>query len=220
MTILCIDTATEHGTVAIACDGGVCTAVRWRSAGRHGEDLLGYIESALLEANVSRDALSGVGVVTGPGGFTSLRVGLATAKGLALGLDLPIVGVSSLRVIARSIEAPPDSVRVAVMKAYRGDVFAAAYVLKGEALETLVSPHSGRAEALLEQIRQAVGKRSIFQSEQGSTVTPEALSQEVLHVMRTEGPADLAGLEPQYLRPSDAKLPTRPLRTKGILDES
>jgi tRNA threonylcarbamoyladenosine biosynthesis protein TsaB len=65
----------------------------------------------------------------GPGRFTSLRVGLGTAKGLALGLDLPIVGVSSLRVLARAIEGDAALVRVPVMNAYRGDVFAAAHLL-------------------------------------------------------------------------------------------
>ena len=50
MTILCIDTATEHGTVAVVGDDGAIASARWRSAGRHGENLFGYIESALAEA--------------------------------------------------------------------------------------------------------------------------------------------------------------------------
>jgi len=104
MTILCIDTATEHGTVAVVRDEGPIASVRWRSAGRHGESLFGHIESALAEAGASREELSLIGVNIGPGRFTSLRVGLGTAKGLALGLGLPIVGVSSLRVLARAIE--------------------------------------------------------------------------------------------------------------------
>ncbi|KPK16558.1 MAG: hypothetical protein AMJ62_05000 [Myxococcales bacterium SG8_38] len=217
MKLLCIDTATEHGTVAVTRDDGSCASVCWRSSGRNAENLFGYIESALSEADVSREELVGIGVVTGPGGFTSLRVGLATAKGLALGLDLPIVGVSSLRVIARSIEvSDPDTVRVPIMKAYRGDVLAAAYTVPEGGLDELVPPILGSPADVLEQIRRAVGDRPISRSGEGYVIVPEALVAEVLLVMRTEGPADLASLEPHYLRPSDATLPERPLSTKHV----
>jgi tRNA threonylcarbamoyl adenosine modification protein YeaZ len=214
MKILCIDTATEFGLVAVAGDERVCSYVRWRSAGRHGENLLGYIESALSDAGTSRADLSGIAVVTGPGGFTSLRVGLATAKGLALGLDLPIFGVSSLRVMARSIESAADSVRVPIMKAYRGDVFAAAYVMSHDELKELVPPQSGHPTEVLQRIRDAAGARSISAWDSENVVTADALGREVRFVMRTEGCADLASLEPRYLRPSDARLPERPLRTE------
>jgi len=214
MKILCIDTSTECGTVAISRDGDVAGSVRWRSKGRHGENLLGYIESALSRARVAPRELSAIGVVMGPGGFTSLRVGLATAKGLALGLDLPIVGVSSLRVMARAIEAAADSVRVPVIKAYRGDVFAAAYAVRHGSLEEIVPPRSGSPTDVLRVVREAIGNRPISVWGEGHTVTPDALAAEVHFVMDTQGPADLAALEPQYLRPSDAKLPERPLRTK------
>ncbi|MGD8606107.1 MAG: tRNA (adenosine(37)-N6)-threonylcarbamoyltransferase complex dimerization subunit type 1 TsaB [Myxococcales bacterium] len=214
MKILCIDTATESGLVAVACDDRTRASVRWRSAGRHGENLLGYIESALSDASVSRGDVSGIGVVTGPGGFTSLRVGLATAKGLALGLDLPIFPLSSLRVMARSIRAPEGSVRVPVMKAYRGEVFAAAYVERDGDLDELVEPRSGHPTKVLQEIRDAVGVRPISAWTEEDRVTADALVQEARFVIRTEGAADLASLEPRYLRPSDAKLPERPLRTE------
>lgn len=214
MNILCIDTATESGLVALARDDAVRASVRWRSAGRHGENLLGYIETVLSEAGMSRDEVSGIGVVTGPGGFTSLRVGLATAKGLALGLGLPIFPLSSLRVMARSIQAPAGSVRVPLLKAYRGDVFAAAYEQSDGDLDELVSPRSGRPATLLEEIRDAAGARSMSVWGEEDRVTANALVQEALIVMNTGGAADLASLEPRYLRSSDAKLPERPLRTE------
>jgi tRNA threonylcarbamoyladenosine biosynthesis protein TsaB len=213
MKILCIDTAAERGLVAVACDGAVRASVRWRSAGRHGEELLGHIEAALSQASVGRAELSAIGVVTGPGGFTSLRVGLATAKGLALGLGLPIVGVSSLRVMARAIEASADSALLPVMKAYRGDVFAAAYVLRHGALEEIVPPRSGNPTDVLQEIREMLGDRSISIWNETSVVTPEALAAEMISALDDQGPADLAALEPQYLRASDARLPARPLRT-------
>jgi tRNA threonylcarbamoyladenosine biosynthesis protein TsaB len=236
MTILCIDTATEHGTVAVVRGDGSTASVRWRSAGRHGENLFGYIESALAEAGASREELSLIGVDIGPGRFTSLRVGLGTAKGLALGLGLPIVGVSSLRVLARSLEGDVGLVRVPVINAYRGDVFAAAYLIGKDGVEELAHALFGAPEVVFRHIRDAVGGRPFAVGGEGAlphaavietvlgvkvdeaqmslvAATPDALVAEVRHAIRTTGPADLDSLEPQYLRPSDAKLPDRPLQT-------
>lgn len=235
MTILCIDTATEHGTVAVVCDDGSTGFVRWHSAGRHGENLFGYIESALAEAGASREDLSLIGVNIGPGRFTSLRVGLGTAKGLAFGLELPIVGVSSLRVLARAIEGDVGLVRVPVMNAYRGDVFAAAYLIGKGGVEELAPALFGSPQVVFSQVRDAVGDRPIAVGGEGvrphaavieavldlkvdevqmslDTSTPDTIVAEVEYTNRTTGPADLDSLEPQYLRPSDAKLPDRPLQ--------
>ena len=236
MTILCIDTATEYGTVAVVHGDGSTASVCWRSAGRHGENLFGYIESALAEAGASREELSLIGVDIGPGRFTSLRVGLGTAKGLALGLDLPIVGVSALRVLARAIEGDEGLVRVPVMNAYRGDVFAAAYRI-GDEVEELAPALFGPPDVVFAQIRDALAGRAVALGGEGvaqhaaviepllgvkldeaqmslSTATPDAIVAEVQYVFRTIGPADLGSLEPQYLRPSDAKLPNRPPQTE------
>jgi tRNA threonylcarbamoyladenosine biosynthesis protein TsaB len=230
MTILCIDTATEHGTVAVVRDDGTTASAHWRSAGRHGENLFGYIESTLAEAGASREDLSLIGVDIGPGRFTSLRVGLGTAKGLALGLGVPIVGVSSLRVLARAIEADAGVVRVPVMNAYRGDVFAAAYLMEDGDVDELAPALFGAPEVVLAQIRDAVGDRAVAvvgegvrphaavievllglavdEAQMGLDAAPaDAIVSEVQYVVRTAGPADLDSLEPQYLRPSDAKLP-------------
>lgn len=235
MTTLCIDTATEVGTVAIARNGAVAAAVTWRSSSRHGENLFGHIDSALSEAGVARSEIAVIGVDIGPGRFTSLRVGLGTAKGLALGLDVPIVGVSSLRVLARSLNSADEVVRVPLMNAYRGDLFAAAYVLDGDIDEELVPPIFGSPEVVLRHVRDAVGNRSIAVCGEGVKARAEAvetflgaiidertkpvetpsasgLAAEIEHVMRGRGPDDLASLEPLYLRPSDAKLPARALR--------
>ncbi|UCH29822.1 MAG: hypothetical protein JSV06_02020, partial [Myxococcales bacterium] len=86
-----------------------------------------------------------------------------------------------------------------------------AYVVDGDAIEEVVAPSSGHPDQVLERIRDAAGDRPLAMRGEGAT--PDALIAEVRYVHRTEGPADLASLEPQYLRPSDAKLPDEPLRT-------
>jgi tRNA threonylcarbamoyl adenosine modification protein YeaZ len=212
MATLCIDTATADGMVVVARRDHALAAARWRSSGRHGENLFGHIDAALRDAGVSRDEISLIGVSIGPGGFTSLRVGLATAKGLALGLDVPVVGVSSLRVAARAVEGDAGTARVPVMSSYRGEVFAAAYLIDDESVTELVSPLLGDPEEIVPRVLDDVGERTAVVRKEGAT--PRALMEEVLHVHRTEGPSDLARLEPAYLRPSDAELPKQPLRTE------
>lgn len=94
--ILAIDTATTRVLVASgSADGQIDGVTTWAAGYRHGETLLSSIARFLGEQDLGRSQLSGIVVGTGPGAFTGLRVGIATAKGLAHGLGLPIAGVSS-----------------------------------------------------------------------------------------------------------------------------
>lgn len=238
MLALCIDTATEYGAVALGRSGELLASAVWRSSARHGENLFGHIDSVLLDAGVTRTDLTLVGASTGPGKFTSLRVGLAAAKGIALALDLPIVGVGSLPVLARTADRSEAEVIVALMNAYRGDLFGAAYRFELDEVEELVAPRFGSPAELLGPIRDTVGARPVgfcgegvhthlealrgfFGLDDASVArvpvapSPGALVAEVGHSFRTQGPRDLATLEPRYLRPSDAKLPANPLMTSG-----
>jgi tRNA threonylcarbamoyl adenosine modification protein YeaZ len=92
--LLVVDTATTTAVIALGTPGGTPLASRsWVAGYRHGEELLAQVEGLLAEGGVAREALGGLIVGTGPGAFTGLRVGLATVKGLAYALDLPVVGI-------------------------------------------------------------------------------------------------------------------------------
>ena len=92
-SLLALDTATSRVVVARgAQDGTLEDAATWQAGYRHGEALLPSIER-LMAAAGGRGAIGAIVVGTGPGAFTGLRVGIATAKGLAHGLGCPIVGV-------------------------------------------------------------------------------------------------------------------------------
>ncbi|MFL5777406.1 MAG: tRNA (adenosine(37)-N6)-threonylcarbamoyltransferase complex dimerization subunit type 1 TsaB [Chloroflexota bacterium] len=94
--VLAIDTATSQVLVATGTPEGDLTGLTtWAAGYRHGETLLPTIARHLGENNLRRSRLAGIIVGTGPGAFTGLRVGIATAKGLAHGLGRPIVGVST-----------------------------------------------------------------------------------------------------------------------------
>jgi tRNA threonylcarbamoyl adenosine modification protein YeaZ len=94
--ILLIDTATTRAVVALgAADGSLLEQRAWVAGYRHGEELLARIEGLLADRGVSTAELGAIAVGTGPGAFTGLRVGIATAKGLAHALAVPIIGIAS-----------------------------------------------------------------------------------------------------------------------------
>ena len=94
--ILLIDTATTRAVIALgAADGTLLEQRIWIAGYRHGEELLARIDRLLADRGVALAELGAIAVGTGPGAFTGLRVGLATAKGLAFALGVPIVGVAT-----------------------------------------------------------------------------------------------------------------------------
>jgi tRNA threonylcarbamoyl adenosine modification protein YeaZ len=94
--ILAIDTSGTNALVALGeRKGGLLAERRWQAGYRHGEELLARIDEMLRTERTSLADLGGVVVGTGPGAFTGLRVGLATAKALAWGLGIPLAGVAT-----------------------------------------------------------------------------------------------------------------------------
>jgi tRNA threonylcarbamoyladenosine biosynthesis protein TsaB len=117
---LSIDTASDLASVAVSRKGAVVDEVTWRCERNHTVELLPAIDRLLAEAKVEKNALTAVFVTTGPGMYTGLRVGIATAKGLARALGLPLVGVGRLELDAYP-HAAFDGAIVAVHRAGRGD---------------------------------------------------------------------------------------------------
>ncbi len=107
--ILAIDTATTRVIVALGTgDGAVVDGAEWPAGYRHGETLMPAIDSLLGGSASAHTQLEAIVVGTGPGAFTGLRVGIATAKGLAVGLGLPLIGISTAGAILMA--APARSV--------------------------------------------------------------------------------------------------------------
>jgi tRNA threonylcarbamoyladenosine biosynthesis protein TsaB len=94
--LLAIDTSTTRIVVAAGRpDGSLFRVMGWPAGHRHGEQLLAGVEELLAATGLARASLEGVVVGTGPGAFTGLRVGLATAKTLAHAMGIPIAGVGT-----------------------------------------------------------------------------------------------------------------------------
>lgn len=134
MLILAFDTATPATSVALALPGGR-TLSRRHDPGPgerpgHQALLLSLAVELLDEAGTSFAALDRLAVGVGPGTFTGLRIGIATARALAQAHDLPLVPVSTLQALAvQGAEADPDNAApvLAAIDARRGEAFAAAW---------------------------------------------------------------------------------------------
>lgn len=136
MNILAFDTSTEFCSVAVWADGAL--TVREVHAGqRHSTLLVPMIDEALAEAGLSLRRLDGIAFGNGPGSFTGLRIACGVAQGLALGADLPVVGVCTLQALAQGSTAQQV---VACLDARMGEVYHAAYRRCGDDWQTVSEP--------------------------------------------------------------------------------
>jgi tRNA threonylcarbamoyladenosine biosynthesis protein TsaB len=124
--LLAIDTATRVASIALYDQTGILAEASWRSENNHTVELLPAIERMIAQQGRVPADLAAVAVAMGPGSFTGLRIGLAIAKGLALALDIPIIGVATLDVTAYAAGDP--GMRVwAVLELGRGRLCVAPY---------------------------------------------------------------------------------------------
>ena len=140
MRILAIDTSTE--TCAVALGDGVAWDERSVVAGhRHSELLLPMIRGLLDDHHVRLERLDGLAFGAGPGAFTGLRIACGVAQGLALGAELPLIGVSTLEALAETARQQRAASRViAALDARAQEVYIAAYRHDGVRWHEVVAP--------------------------------------------------------------------------------
>jgi tRNA threonylcarbamoyladenosine biosynthesis protein TsaB len=192
MLVLAFDTATDVATSALVEDREVLGERTSRAV-----TLLEDVDALLRQAGARTGDIQGLAVGTGPGSFTGLRVGLATARGLALALGVPVAGVSTLDALAAG--APGA---LPVIDARRGEVF----VLQAE--PRVLAPEDLGVEAGTICVGDgAVRYRSVLAAK-GAEIPPDGDDRHVprarfhAQLARDFGPAEL--VEPMYLRVPDA----------------
>jgi tRNA threonylcarbamoyladenosine biosynthesis protein TsaB len=129
--LLCIDSSTTHASVAVAKDGillGIKTNTTQKD---HASFLQPAIHTLLQELELTVKQLEAVAVTTGPGSYTGLRVGLASAKGLCFALNIPLIGIHTTQVISaaarKSIPEKDGFIFCPMVDARRMEVFTALY---------------------------------------------------------------------------------------------
>jgi len=166
---LSIDTSTKWTGLALSNQGNIIVEVNWYSEQNHSVELLPAIERIRIQFDVSLRDLTKIIVARGPGSFSALRVGIATAKGLSMALGIPTVGVNTLDIEAfpyRKIGIPV----YAMIEAGRNQVAVAKYVSHKEAINS-IEPWVATIEDLIESLQ---GK-AIFCGE-GSILKKEAFT--------------------------------------------
>jgi tRNA threonylcarbamoyladenosine biosynthesis protein TsaB len=219
VTLLGIDTSTAAASACVLRADGEAFEVGpppGRLAGRpaHASELMPAVATAMERAGVRWGDLDAIAVGVGPGAFTGLRIGIATARALATANEIPLRRVSSLAVLAEGIDA---QLRLPLIDARRGEVFAAMY----DGSDTVWPPFAADPDGLVTRLREggfrplAAGDGSLrfrgMLEDAGIPVEPEGGVAHVvraLHVCRLGREAGDEAPEavlPEYLREPDAK---------------
>ncbi|OGQ48258.1 MAG: tRNA (adenosine(37)-N6)-threonylcarbamoyltransferase complex dimerization subunit type 1 TsaB [Deltaproteobacteria bacterium RIFCSPLOWO2_02_FULL_47_10] len=224
MKILAIDTSAKIGSVAVINDNEAVAAIPYQVESSHAEVLVGKIADALNLSKLDISDIDGIAVAVGPGSFTGLRVGLASAKGLAIAGNKPLVGVSSLEALAFSARdvKTRDALLIPCINAYRDEVYTAVNNKKMLFPECSISPEffcdklkdiendflfiGDGAERYKDIFEQRLGKR--FKIMPSGSLGPLAVSVGFIALpMFARGEiADLVSLVPNYIRRPDAEV--------------
>jgi tRNA threonylcarbamoyl adenosine modification protein YeaZ len=208
-----VTTSTSVVGVAVGpagSSGGSVTANQVLTDRRHAEELTPLLALTLSQAGVGIDAVEVFVVDVGPGRFTGLRVGLATVRALALATGRPVIGLTSLEILAG---AEPDRPLVAVVDARRGEVFQQVFGPDGPAGPAVVGPPAELASQAAGML--VVGDGADRYPElYGDGLRPGRSPSAAVMVAMSAGRAGVAGSEvqPVYLRAPDVNVnvKTRP----------
>ncbi|MBC2716700.1 MAG: tRNA (adenosine(37)-N6)-threonylcarbamoyltransferase complex dimerization subunit type 1 TsaB [Desulfobacteraceae bacterium] len=222
MKILAVDTATKSCSVAVIDEKSVISEYTVNHKDTHSKFLMGMIRDILDICHLTVKDLDGFAVTIGPGSFTGLRIGLSAIKGLALATGKPVVGASSLEVLAYQISGS-DKLICPMLDARRNEVYTARYRFKDQKLESEQLPLAVSPDKAIENINEpciVVGDGSmLYQDLIKSTLGPMAVfANFTQHIIRAStvgqiaiqrfksNDTDDAGLiEPFYIRKSDAE---------------
>jgi tRNA threonylcarbamoyladenosine biosynthesis protein TsaB len=214
-----IETSSRRGSVALVEHDRVVALRFHEELNRHGERILPLAEQLLAEASWPTSSLDRLGVGIGPGSFTGLRIGIALANGIALGIDRPLVGVGSLHSMARAA-APADGPIAAVLDARRSEFFIALFDANGKELVAPQAIAQQGAEAKLRELAGASPARIVGEAANGWTNSfkgnhADLPSARVTALLAGElDPAQSPAI-PLYIRGANAikpNLPPSPLR--------
>jgi tRNA threonylcarbamoyladenosine biosynthesis protein TsaB len=217
--VLGIDTSSATGSVALvevrsAFDVDVIASATARVSNAHGESLLPLIEGVMRAGHAELASIDLLAVGVGPGSFTGTRIGVATAKGIAIASNKPLRGIDAFAALA--IDAGVEGPIVCAIDARKGEVYVSVVRIDGDDVVTLVDGAHVKPDRVAAHEGFAVGD--------GVSLVPGLVARRHVGALvpRAEAVAALAGsrqsrafldevdtLEPLYVRPPDITAPTR-----------
>lgn len=222
MKILALESSALTASVAICEDGHVLGECTVTNGNTHSQTLLPMVESLLQTLELKISDIDLFAVSAGPGSFTGIRIGVATAKGLAFGTGKPCIGVSTLEALARRLPVPEGLV-CPVMNARRNQVYTALFRYRNGVPERLM-PDSAISVQELDKLLSDYGVEPVSLVGDGYTLVAEQLQHPICPVpehLRDQSAAAVAQaarnawlngvrttdteLAPVYLRPCQAE---------------
>lgn len=153
MILLAIETATERVSVAVGGHDGILALAEIDRGRRHAENLMPAVDFVFRTAEVDRLDIDAIAVDVGPGLFTGMRVGIATAKAVAAALEVPVVTATSLELVAAPF-AESDEPVLAVVDARKGEVFSALFRRRDGDFRAVTEPRCGSIDDLIESVHE------------------------------------------------------------------
>ncbi|MCD6379765.1 tRNA (adenosine(37)-N6)-threonylcarbamoyltransferase complex dimerization subunit type 1 TsaB [bacterium] len=238
---MALDTSHLKGSVAVARGDEILCEILFDASDTHSATLLPAVDTCLRTAHLHIEDVDKFCVVTGPGSFTGLRIGLATIKAFAAVRKRPVVSASSLEVLAAAF--PYVSRTIApIIDARRGEVYLGLYNTQSGLPSSILEPVSVRPEKIAmlladknsgapvifcgtgaKKYREIIGVNMTDGS--SFSVPYRAIPRASLLIAVTMGRApveyaELSDMEPLYIRPPDAKLPGKTKLNPGGGNES
>ncbi len=225
MPILALETSTLVSSVALGTVDTLLGEITLQTKKTHSELLMPHIDKLLRMAGIKKTELKAVAVSIGPGSFTGLRIGLATAKTLAYALQIPIVGVPSLAALAYGCSVP-GVILAPMLDAQKGNVYQAVFQWQNGELQELRATRVVDIQEALEDLTQydlpvlVMGEAAVLHSEKIQKVgknlelaKPHLIIQRAAsvvglgHTLLKQGNVeDVMTLEPVYIRRSEAEV--------------
>ena len=235
MLLLALDTTTRICSVALGDEQKILAEYLLNIKRTHSQDLLPMIVSLFKDSGIHKSQLAGLVVNTGPGSFTGIRIGLATAQGFCQGLNIPAVGVMALDALAEGYVFYPGLI-CPILDARKNQLYTALYQGGGDDLEVLQPVAARSLQELLallaryeadilflgdaveshrDKLRTALGKRYRdapipFRENRASLVLQKGLK-----IWREKGGVSPYALKPFYLRLPEAERHWREKRQGG-----
>lgn len=224
--ILHIETATEHCSVALSAHDQLLHAITVSEGFKHNENLIEFILNVLKAAKMQLHQLDAIAVSAGPGSYTGLRIGVSTAKGLCFALGIPLIGIDTLEIVARSYAASnlkKAIVLLPMIDARRMEVYAGLYDLNFDLIDfrapLIVNEDLANALAKNELEIHYFGNGAekcipIFNTKEklvfAGNIAPDAryMVSSALKKFTAQQFEDLAYFEPEYLKPFYTTHPT------------
>jgi tRNA threonylcarbamoyladenosine biosynthesis protein TsaB len=226
--ILALENSSMCGSVALIANGLCLAEYSLTTTTTHSRRLLPCIEQLMAETGIPWEAISAIAVSAGPGSFTGLRIGLTTAKGLAMATGKPLIAISSLTTLACQLPWT-DRLICPVLDARKQEVYTAFYRCNGEGIPrrqsdiVAITPHElaltikedviflGDGAKIYQDIfQEEVNGRVSFASPEIFFIRAAVLGALALNKWQHQDFLDTAKAIPDYIRPSEAELSLKP----------